>query len=163
MKNNKEERLRKNANKIKNRQDKIELFDPNFLFSQKLSQLGYLYLKKKPKNHQIGDLVICVSPQFFGHYGAIVGIDDNKYEVFFDEPSFGKGDLGGLCNNLWGAKFDFRELLNLYTWPALFSERVKGSSQHERLGWNDNVEAFYPKYASKPLQDFQDIKVFTAK
>ena len=92
MKNNKEERLRKNANKIKNRQDKIELFDPNFLFSQKLSQLGYLYLKKKPKNHQIGDLVICVSPQFFGHYGAIVGIDDNKYEVFFDEPSFAFGD-----------------------------------------------------------------------
>jgi hypothetical protein len=118
---------------------------------------------KKPKNHQIGDLVICVSPQFFGHYGAIVGIDDNKYEVFFDEPSFGKGDLGGLCDNLWGAKFDFRELLNLSTWPSLFSERVKGSNQQERLGWNDNVEAFYPKYKSKPFQDFQDIKVFTAK
>lgn len=73
------------------------LLDPNFLFSHRLSQLGYPYLKKKPMNHEIGDLVICITPQFFGHYGAVVGIDDNKYEVFFDEPSFGKGDLGGLC------------------------------------------------------------------
>jgi len=68
-----------------------------------------------------------------------------------------------LCDNLWGAKLDFRELLNIYSWPPLFSERVKGSSQQERLGWNDNVEFFYPKYISKPFQDFQDIKVFTAK
>lgn len=97
----------------KYREAKIEHVDPNFLFSHRLSQLGYLYLKKKPKNHEIGDLVICISPQFFGHYGAVVGIDDNKYEVFFDEPSFGKSDLGGLCDNLWGGKFDFRELLNL--------------------------------------------------
>ena len=73
------------------------LMDPNFLFSHRLSQLGYPYLKKRPQNHEIGDLVICITPQFFGHYGAVVGIDDNKYEVFFDEPSFGKGDLGGLC------------------------------------------------------------------
>ena len=73
------------------------MMDPNFLFSHRLSQLGYPYLKKRPQNHEIGDLVICITPQFFGHYGAVVGIDDNKYEVFFDEPSFGKGDLGGLC------------------------------------------------------------------
>ena len=71
--------------------------DPNLLFSHRLSQLGYLYLRKKPINHEIGDIVICITPRFFGHYGAIVGIDDNKYEVFFDEPSFGKSDLGGLC------------------------------------------------------------------
>ena len=82
--------------------------DANFLFSQRLSQLGSPYLSKKPLNHDIGDIIICISPQFFGHYGAIVGIDDNKYEVFFDEPSFGKGDLGGLCDNLWGAKFEYR-------------------------------------------------------
>lgn len=97
MKTRREEKLKKTINKRKQHDDKVELLDPNFLFSQRLSQIGYLYLMKKPKNHQIGDLVICVSPQFFGHYGAIVGIDDNKYEVFFDEPSFGKGDLGGLC------------------------------------------------------------------
>lgn len=92
---------------------KIEVLDPNFLFSQRLSKLGTLYLKKRPANHQIGDIVICVSPQFFGHYGAVVGIDDNKYEVLFDEPSFGKSDLGGLCDNLWGSKFEFKQLLNL--------------------------------------------------
>lgn len=46
----------------KYREAKIELIDPNFLFSQRLSQLGYLYLKKKPKNHEIGDLVISLNP-----------------------------------------------------------------------------------------------------
>jgi len=59
-------------------------FDPNYLFSHKLSKLGSVYLRKKPKNHQIGDVVICLRPEFFGHYGIIVGIDDNKYEVFFE-------------------------------------------------------------------------------
>ena len=34
-----------------------------------------------------------------------MGIDDSKYEVLFDEPSFGKNDLSGLCDNLWGYKF----------------------------------------------------------
>jgi hypothetical protein len=31
------------------------------------------------------------------------------------------------------------------------------------MGWIDNVEYFYPKYDSKPFQDFEDIKIFTAK
>ena len=116
---------RQKKEKKKYREAKVEYFDPNFLFSHRLSQLGYIYLKKRPPfNHDIGDLVICLSPQFFGHYGAIVGIDDNKFEVFFDEPSFGKGDLGGLCENLWGAKFEYRELLNLSIWPDLFTERM---------------------------------------
>lgn len=67
-----------------------------------------MYLSKQPGDHQIGDIVVCVSLKFFGHYGAIIGIDDNKYEVLFDEPSFGKNDLGGLCDNLWGYKFQFK-------------------------------------------------------
>jgi hypothetical protein len=67
--------------------------------------LGSPYLRNRPGTHQIGDIVICITPQFFGHYGAIVGIDDSKYEVLFDEPSFGKNDLSGLCDNLWGYKF----------------------------------------------------------
>ena len=128
-----------------------------------MSQLGYPYLKKKPLNHEIGDLVICITPQFFGHYGAIVGIDDNKYEVFFDEPSFGKGDLGGLCENLWGAKFEFRELLNLTLWPSLFTERIKGGTQQEKLGWNGVMDEYLPKYMSKPLSSFHDFKVFLGK
>ena len=114
----------KKANKKYKEAPKVEILDPNFLFSHRLSQFGYLYLKKKPKTHEIGDLVICVNPEFFGHYGAIIGIDDNKYEVYFDEASFGKNDLGGLCDNLWGGKFEFRELLNLTTWPELFTERT---------------------------------------
>lgn len=47
----------------------------------------------------------------------VVGVDDDRYEVIFDKPSFGKTDLGGLCSNLWGAKFRFKELLNIETWP----------------------------------------------
>jgi hypothetical protein len=74
-----EEKLKKNSQKKRHREARIEIIDPNFLFSQRLSQIGYLYLKKKPKIHQIGDLIVCVSPQFFGHYGSIIGIDDNKY------------------------------------------------------------------------------------
>lgn len=57
--------MKKENRKKKNKEARIEILDPNYLFSQRLSQLGNLYLKKKPKNHQIGDLVICISPQFF--------------------------------------------------------------------------------------------------
>ena len=103
-----------------------------------------------------------MNPDFFGHYGAVVGIDDNKYEVFFDEPSFGKNDLNGLCDNLWGGKFDFRDLLNLTTWPELFAERIKGT-QAERLGWNDSVKAYEPNYKFKPLEEFKDLEVFIGK
>ena len=78
-----------------------------------------------------------MSPEFFGHHGAIIGIDDNKYEVLFDEPSFGKGDLGGLCDNLWGGKFEFRQLLNLTTWPSQFVERIKKPTFSEKNGWID--------------------------
>ena len=133
---------------------RVEVLDPNYLFSQRLSSLGYLYLKKRPANHEIGDIVVCVTPQFFGHYGAIVGIDDTKYEVFFDEASFGKGPLGGLCENLWGAKFEFRELLNMATWPELFSERRRGVTQEERLGWNGSIDSYFPKYRSKSFEYF---------
>lgn len=58
--------------------------DPNFLFSLKLSKLGALYLSAKPKNHSIGDQVICLTPQFFGHYGVVIGIDDRTYQVLFE-------------------------------------------------------------------------------
>jgi hypothetical protein len=44
---------------------------------------------------------------------VIIGVDDEIYEVLFEKPSFGKVDLGGLCDNLWGSKFSFKQLLNL--------------------------------------------------
>lgn len=50
----KERKTTKQQNKKDNKKFKearVELIDPNFLFSHRLSQLGYLYLKKKPKNH----------------------------------------------------------------------------------------------------------------
>lgn len=31
------------------------------------------------------------------------------------------------------------------------------------MGWIDCAEEYYPLYESKPFQDFEDIKVFTAK
>jgi hypothetical protein len=47
---NKQAKAQKKINK-KTKEPKYELVDPNFLFSQRLSQLGYLYLKKRPQNH----------------------------------------------------------------------------------------------------------------
>ena len=53
----------------------------------------------------------------------MIGVDDDKYEVIFEKPAFGKVDLGGLCTNLWGGKFRFKELLNIDCWPLYFRER----------------------------------------
>lgn len=71
--------------------------DPNYLYTLKMSKIGSPYLAKMPKNHAIGDQVICLTPEFFGHSGVIVGINNRKYQVLFEQPSFGKNDLGGLC------------------------------------------------------------------
>lgn len=53
--------------------------------------------------------------------------------------------------------------MNLATWPKCFSERRISNISSEKMGWIDNVDYFYPKYDSKPFQDFEDIKVFTSK
>lgn len=58
---------------------KEEFIDPNFLFSHRMSKLGSLYLSQKPKNHAIGDQVICIAPEFFGHFGVVIGINDTIY------------------------------------------------------------------------------------
>lgn len=88
-----------------------------------MSRRGFLYLARRPSDHTVGDQIICLHPEYFGHYGVIVGVDDARYEVIFEKSSFGKNDLSGLCSNLWGAKFRFKDLLNLETWPEMFKER----------------------------------------
>ena len=100
------------------------LVDPNFLFSIRLARMGYLFLSSRPEDHVIGDQIVCLHPEFFGHFGVVIGIDNDRYEVMFEKPSFGKTDLGGLCSNLWGGKFRFKEILNLDFWPKYFRERA---------------------------------------
>jgi hypothetical protein len=53
--------------------------------------------------------------------------------------------------------------MNLATWPEYFMERVHPTGYEEKMGWIDNTDTFYPYYQSRPFQDFEDIKVFTAK
>lgn len=57
-----------------------------------------MHLAKPPKATAIRDQVICLQPEFFGEFGVIIGFDYNKYEVMFNQPSFGKSDLNGLCS-----------------------------------------------------------------
>lgn len=112
----------RNMRKKKNNNEEM-LVDPNFLFSLKLARMGFLYLAARPNDHAIGDQIVCLHPEYFGHFGVITGVDNDRYEVIFDKPSFGKTDLGGLCSNLWGGKFRFKELLNIELWPEFFRER----------------------------------------
>lgn len=57
-----------------------------------------MYLSKAPKATTIRDQVICLQPEFFGEFGVVIGFDKNKFEVMFNQPSFGKTDLNGLCS-----------------------------------------------------------------
>lgn len=34
---------------------------------------------------------------------------------------------------------------------------------HEKQGWIDSAEEYYPMYESKPFQDFEDVKTFISK
>ena len=100
----------KTERKLKNKKANNEelIVDPNFLFSLKLARMGFLYLSARPEDHAIGDQIVCLHPEHFGHFGVVIGVDNDRYEVIFDKPSFGKTDLGGLCDNLWGGKFRFK-------------------------------------------------------
>ena len=91
--------MQKEKSKSKKYSDpKIIEVDPNFLMSRRLAFCGKMHLTKGPKISTIRDQVICLKPEFFGEYGVIVGIDGDKYEVLFKRPSFGKGNLNGICD-----------------------------------------------------------------
>ena len=81
------------------------LVDPNFIFSRRLAELGSFGLSSKPKTHTIRDQVLCLKPELFGDYGVVIGVDNDKYEVLFQKPSFGKSNLNGLTSDLWAGKF----------------------------------------------------------
>ncbi len=124
FKNDRSERKKKNINKTNEKREEM-LVDPNFLFSLKLARIGFLYLSARPEDHAIGDQIVCLHPEYFGHFGVVIGIDNDRYEVIFEKLSFGKTDLGGLCSNLWGGKFRFKELLNIELWPKYFKKRIE--------------------------------------
>lgn len=91
--------IQQDKNKSKKYSDpKIIEVDPNFLMSRRLSFNGKMFLGKGPNISTIRDQVICVKPEFFGEYGVIIGVDGDKYEVLFKKPSFGKGNLNGICD-----------------------------------------------------------------
>lgn len=56
----------------------------------------------------------------------------------FNQPSFGKSDLNGLCSELWAGKFYERDLFNFATWPDMFRNRVKGGKINlaENIGFD---------------------------
>lgn len=93
-----ESQKNKQKKKVKYTESKIIEVDPNYLFSRRLANLGKMYLSKAPKATTIRDQVICLQPEFFGEFGVVIGFDKNKFEVMFNQPSFGKTDLNGLCS-----------------------------------------------------------------
>lgn len=89
------------AKKVKYEEVNHITVNPNYLFSRRLSHLSLFHLchykGKEPKPHTIRDQVICLKPEFFGDFGIVVGVDDDKYEVLFQKSKFGKTNLNGLC------------------------------------------------------------------
>lgn len=136
--------LQKEKSKPKKYSDpKIIEVDPNYLMSRRLAFHGKMYLREAPTLTTIRDQVICLKPEFFGEYGVVVGVDGDKYEVLFKKPSFGKGNMNGICDELWGGKFSERQLFNFHTWPSKFESRPPGNvkvKMLENTGWV-NVKA----------------------
>ena len=52
----------------------------------------------------------------FGAIGIIVSINDNLFEVIFDEPFIGGCNLGGRCSYLRGGVVEFTDVFNLDRW-----------------------------------------------
>lgn len=133
--------------------------DPNYLYSQRLVSKGNVYLSQNPKAHAIRDRVICFNEAYFGERAIIVGISDYDYEVLFERPSFGKTDLGGLVDFLWGGKFDFRELFNLDTESSLIEPRY-GSNIDTKTNmknfWDGSRPDFVSKYKGRAITTMKE-------
>ena len=64
----------------------------------------------------------------------IIGIDykdvrdgnNLKFQVLFEQPSFGKDDLGGLVDYLWGGSYTFDQLFNIDSWVDYLEPREGG-------------------------------------
>lgn len=72
----------KNQNKKQEKQTHV-LIDPNYLFSQKLTEKGLVHLSNQPRCHGIADRVMCLNEHLFGEIGVIIAINDNQYNVLF--------------------------------------------------------------------------------
>lgn len=129
-------------------------FDPNHLYSKRLSEKGVVHLSKRPPAHTIGDRVVCMHPAFFGERALIVGVDHNQYEVIFERPSFGKSDLGGKVDCLWGGKFSFHDLFNMSVWPALIEPRFVNdvpTTINVKEQWNGSAPEFVTAFRNRAV------------
>lgn len=64
--------------------------------------------------------MVCLHPRQFGQTAVVIGIDteynDLLFQVLFENPSFGKDNLGGLVDYLWGGEYYYSELFNIDWW-----------------------------------------------
>jgi hypothetical protein len=96
---------------------------------------------------------------FFGERAVIIGISDFDYEVLFERASFGKNDLGGLVDFLWGGKFDFRELFNISTCGELILPRFKSNSNtNSRRFWDGSRPEFISRYHGKAISNLREFE-----
>ena len=95
-------------------------------------RLQYCITQNKPVSSETKPKCVCICVHYIqindnvlseifetknrGLYDKLVIPIAKKYNIGY-QTSFGKNDLGGLCSNLWGAKFRYKELLNIETWP----------------------------------------------
>lgn len=102
-----QDRERNIANYLEGKTDQLKAVevDPNFLITGEHSEMGLLFFREEPFYHRVGEEVICVSDRQFGKRGVVVGIDDDTFEVVFEEKDFGHSDLGGKCEKLRGGRF----------------------------------------------------------
>lgn len=111
------------AQKFENHKPKkkeIEV-NPNFLVCHRSYRNIPIFYNDHPFYHDIGDRVICINQTTlnsipFGLSGTVVGVEDEKFEIVFDKPFIGGGNLGGRCSYGRGAVMNFSDIYNLEGW-----------------------------------------------
>ena len=84
-------------------------------------------LKKMPKAHNLGDRVVFINTFSkkinFGQTGTIIGIYNQKVEIYFDDFFIGAENLENRVNCFRGALVDFFDVFNLSQWGDLLIEQ----------------------------------------
>jgi hypothetical protein len=85
--------------------------------------------------------------------------------VLFERPSFGKNDLGGKVDYLWGGKFEYCELYNMDTWPDLIEPRFVNGSLNKitiKRCWDGQAPEFVAKFKGAAVNSLKDYKLLVS-
>lgn len=79
--------------------------------------------------------------------------------MLFERPSFGKNDLGGIVDFLWGGKFDFQELFDINTCSGLILPRFKSDPKNVKRFWDGSVPEFVARYTGSAITNMREFQI----